>query len=400
MGESDFNKEITKQLSTKDVFDICVKEGLIEKGKKQSKEPEVKKLGENKGLCSNVFNVKIFYDDDKVCSIVAKIPTTENFEPSKDLSKEELEKERNEKAEKIRQLHQNELEFYRLFKKHKDGSLKIPHFIDGSEMTDDKEGFILTEDFSSDDDKEQNDDEEHEGFEDLNDEQIKQAICEVTKLQALGYKFPEARNLGKLDVAMNDLTEIHHDVLDKFADLDLDFFDDRKLKLLKENAEMDIFEKNVCSNKAAGLPEVLSHNDFWTKNVMFSPKTGELQRIIDWQTVRFASLTHDLAALLSLELSGQHRREHEKSYVEYYLQQVKHYLDKYEVEDDHGLRKAKIEDVMKAYNISLKIAIFGLIFTLMESEKTKKSKEAAQNSELVNRIKYLFEDLYSDMDKK
>lgn len=36
MGESDFNKEITKQLSTKDVFDICVKEGLIEIGKKVS----------------------------------------------------------------------------------------------------------------------------------------------------------------------------------------------------------------------------------------------------------------------------------------------------------------------------------------------------------------------------
>uniref|UniRef100_A0A914Y875 CHK kinase-like domain-containing protein n=1 Tax=Panagrolaimus superbus TaxID=310955 RepID=A0A914Y875_9BILA len=353
----------------------------------------------NKGLCSNVFNVKIFYGDDQVCSIVAKIPTTENFEPSKDLSKEEQEKERKEKAEKIRQLHQNELEFYRLFKKHKDGSLKIPHFIDGSEMTDDQEGYILTEDFSSDEDKEEDNDQEHEGFEDLNDEQIKQAICEVAKLQALGYKFPEAKNLGKLDAAMNDLTEIHHDVLDKFADLDLDFVNDKRIKLLKDKAEMDIFEENVCSNKKAGLPEVLSHNDFWTKNVMFSPKTKELQRIIDWQTVRFASLTHDLAALLSLELSGDHRRKNEKSYVEYYLKQVQHYLDKYEVEDDHGLRKAKIDDVLKAYNGSLRIAIYGLIFTLMESEKTKESKEAAQGSELVNRIKYLYEDLYSDMEK-
>lgn len=89
------------------------------------------------------------------------------------MSKEEQEKERKEKAEKIRQLHQNELEFYRLFKKHKDGSLKIPHFIDGSEMTDDQDGFILTEDFSSDEDKEEADDEEHEGFEDLSDDQVR-----------------------------------------------------------------------------------------------------------------------------------------------------------------------------------------------------------------------------------
>jgi len=399
MGEGEFDKKISEQLSTKKVFDICVKEGRIDKGKKQTKEPEVNQLGENKGLCSIVYNIKFFLEGDDVYSVVAKIPTTKNFEPSKDLPKDEQEKERKEKAEKIRQLHKNELEFYRLFKKYKDGNLKIPHFIEGEEFTDEQEGFILTVDFASDDDKQDDNDQEHEGFEDLSDAQIKQAIVEVAKLQALGFKFPEARNLGELDVAMNDLTQIHHEVLDKFYDLGIEFMNDKKLKLLKEECEPEIFEENVCSNKKVGLPEVLSHNDFWTKNVMFSGKTGDLQRIIDWQTVRFASLTHDMAALLSLELSGDHRRELQKQYIEYYLEQVKHFLDKYEVKDDCGLRNAKIEDVMKAYKDSLKIAIYGLIFTLMESEKTKESKEAARESELVNRIQYLFEDLYPHMDK-
>ena len=148
---------------------------------------------------------------------------------------------------------------------------------------------------------------------------------------------------------------------------------------------------------SVGLPEVLSHNDFWTKNIMFSPKTKELQRIIDWQTARFASLTHDLAAILSLELGGDERRKLENSYVEYYVEQVKHFLDKYEVEDDQGLRKIKIEDVMKAYKGSQKIAIYGVIFTLMESEKQKESKEAAKESDLVKRIQFLFEDLYPDV---
>ena len=138
----------------------------------------------------------------------------------------------------------------------------------------------------------------------------------------------------------------------------------------------------------------MCHNDFWTKNIIFSPSNGKLLSIIDWQTARFASPTHDLAALLALELPGEKRRREQRDFIEFYLDQLRHYLDHFEVKNDEGLRKTKSDDLMPVYKESLKVAIYGVIFTLTKYDEQFEGNDAAKESPLVERVHLLLEDLY------
>jgi hypothetical protein len=402
MKDSEDNTQITENLSVEDIFDICVKEGCTFGGEALTKDKvikpaEVRLLGKNRGLCSIVYSIKFFLAD-KTCSLVTKIPTVQHLAPSEDekISDEERDRKTQETFEMVSQLHANELLFYSYFKNGRIQGLKIPAFVFGKEMTEKQEGLILMEDFSADEEiKTRKEDETYEGLQYLNDQQIKEAIVEIAKLQAIGFIMPNGKEkLGKLDVVQKDLTSVHEETLREFAKLKLPFATESRMKELKEQCQRSVFEKNCQSNVKVNLPSVLCHNDFWTKNVIYSPSNGSLLSIIDWQTVRYASPTHDIAALLALELEGEKRREYQKLYLEFYLHQLKESLDHYGVKDDGGLRDANIDDLMIAYKDSLKVAIYGVIFTLVNFDKQLEGHAEARESPLVDRVHYLLDDLY------
>ena len=93
-------------------------------------------------------------------------------------------------------------------------------------------------------------------------------------------------------------------------------------------------------------------------------------------------------------MEGEKRREFQQLYLEFYHNQLKQFLDHYGVKDDGGLREAKIDDLMIAYKDSLRVSVFGVIFTLVNYDKQLEGHQEARESPLVERVHCLLEDLY------
>uniref|UniRef100_A0AC35GM19 CHK kinase-like domain-containing protein n=1 Tax=Panagrolaimus sp. PS1159 TaxID=55785 RepID=A0AC35GM19_9BILA len=140
------------------------------------------------------------------------------------------------------------------------------------------------------------------------------------------------------------------------------------------------------------LPVVLSHDDFWAGNLLFSDD-GKLITILDWQISRFTSPTQDFAALLALSLSSDCRRKNEMKYLEFYFETLKHYLNEFNVENDKGYRNLNFENLKKVYKISLKIAIFRVIITWQNYDSFNPGEKEGSETPLQNLIRCLIEDL-------
>uniref|UniRef100_A0A914ZHT7 Uncharacterized protein n=2 Tax=Panagrolaimus superbus TaxID=310955 RepID=A0A914ZHT7_9BILA len=180
------------------------------------------------------------------------IPTVQHLAPSEDekITDEERTRKTQETFDMVSQLHANELIFYSYFKNQRIQGLKIPAFVFGREMTEDQEGLILMEDFSAEEIKTRKEDETYEGLQYLNDQQIKEAIVEIAKLQAIGFIMPNAKEkLGKLDIVQKDLTSVHEETLREFAKLKLPFATKSRMNELKEHCQRNVFEKMCQSNE-------------------------------------------------------------------------------------------------------------------------------------------------------
>uniref|UniRef100_A0AC34FA73 CHK kinase-like domain-containing protein n=1 Tax=Panagrolaimus sp. ES5 TaxID=591445 RepID=A0AC34FA73_9BILA len=384
------SNKITPNLSLDEVLEICSKNGNVFGGtaitvSELKSEPVINLISAGKGFCSYVYQIKLSTDKNDY-SFVAKIPSTRNYEPSPDLPPDEQVQQKEIRIKMISELHSNEIKFYELCRTHHFGSLKIPKYYFGREMSENQEGLILMEDLSQ---KCQTS--LFKGLQFLNVQQIKESIVEIAKLQAWGFTVSEAETtLGKLDTFKSVLNFYFNQSLEKLNEQGYPWFTVERLEKLKKAATFEEFNNGCMGNFM--LPLVLSHDDFWAGNLLFADD-GTLLTILDWQISRFTSPTQDFAALLALGLPSEQRRKCEMKYLQFYYDTLKHYLDEFNVQDDKGYRNLNFEDLKKVYRISLKISIFRVIITWQNYDTLNPALNGNCEPPLQNLIRCLLEDL-------
>uniref|UniRef100_A0AC35GXQ9 Uncharacterized protein n=1 Tax=Panagrolaimus sp. PS1159 TaxID=55785 RepID=A0AC35GXQ9_9BILA len=87
------------------------------------------------------------------------------------------------------------------------------------------------------------------GLQFLNDEQIKESIIEIAKLQAWGFTVPEAeKTLGKLDTFKNAFNYFFNQSLGKLAEKEYSWLTKERLKKLKNAAKNEVFNNGCMGN--------------------------------------------------------------------------------------------------------------------------------------------------------
>uniref|UniRef100_A0AC34QPN2 CHK kinase-like domain-containing protein n=1 Tax=Panagrolaimus sp. JU765 TaxID=591449 RepID=A0AC34QPN2_9BILA len=324
--------------------------------------PKTKILSAGRGYASHVYKIDFEAEDGK-CSVVAKIP-------SSSVATDEL--------------HTNEIAFFEMMKlipESKD--MKMPKYFYG--QTNPESSFILMEDLTT-----KAEHSEFCGYFFLNDDQVKECILEICKLQALTFKAENVdEKIGKLStlrkifLAFMDqtlktvksmnlpfLTEERLEKLEKASkrtaeekanSMNLPFLTEERLEKLEKASKRTAEEKaNVATN--LNYPLVLIHDDFWAGNLLFC-NDGRLCSVIDWQLASMGCFAEDLAALLGMALNGKTRRAKEDQFLEFYHSELVKLLPKGHPEAEKLINMSK-KDLRAAYNECQKSAIFRVMMTM------------------------------------
>uniref|UniRef100_A0A914NN66 CHK kinase-like domain-containing protein n=1 Tax=Meloidogyne incognita TaxID=6306 RepID=A0A914NN66_MELIC len=194
--------------------------------------------------------------------------------------------------------------------------LALPHFLKDKELakilpklyalrrSPDKiqieKGFVLIEDMS------------YKGispniYEGLNNEQIKSAILQLSKLHASSMLLP-SEIIKKFNLQhYGDIRGLEEDILNRVLNIGSSYFLCHQkilLAFLKKHNKLktDLHIKY-------GIPPVLCHGDFWANNLFFSNKNEKLSAILDWQTPHANTGLNDILRLIFTGVNSQLRKE-------------------------------------------------------------------------------------------
>uniref|UniRef100_A0AC34QNX0 CHK kinase-like domain-containing protein n=1 Tax=Panagrolaimus sp. JU765 TaxID=591449 RepID=A0AC34QNX0_9BILA len=296
--------------------------------------PKTKILSAGRGYASHVYKIDFEAEDGK-CSVVAKIP-------SSSVATDEL--------------HTNEIAFFEMMKlipESKD--MKMPKYFYG--QTNPESSFILMEDLTT-----KAEHSEFCGYFFLNDDQVKECILEICKLQALTFKAENVdEKIGKLSTLRKIFLAFMDQTLKTVKSMNLPFLTEERLEKLEKASKRTAEEKaNVATN--LNYPLVLIHDDFWAGNLLFC-NDGRLCSVIDWQLASMGCFAEDLAALLGMALNGKTRRAKEDQFLEFYHSELVKLLPKGHPEAEKLINMSK-KDLRAAYNECQKSAIFRVMMTM------------------------------------
>ncbi|CAI5445533.1 unnamed protein product [Caenorhabditis angaria] len=112
-----------------------------------------------------------------------------------------------------------------------------------------------------------------------------------------------------INMLYNDTLDLENIVPDQFAG---------KIQSIKHIFNTDSVRIAQESDKLQNMPEVLSHNDLNSSNILWNTENGKIAGFIDFQHLARGSIVFDIIRLLTLGLSVEKRRENTIRYLQFY----------------------------------------------------------------------------------
>ncbi|CAJ0601783.1 unnamed protein product [Cylicocyclus nassatus] len=212
--------------------------------------------------------------------------------------------------ESARNLHNREVDVYRIFSRFDNSLSKMPHlyFTQNFTKENDVKGFIGMEFV--------------EGvvtrniFHNVRPEELSEAVRALAYLEA---KSLELSDDEKQKVASNPIPIIYPDMIhatavsNMFQDMYAAAPELEPAGKLLETMTADIVDLELTStlNKELGMQDVFVHGDLWSANLMWT-SAGDglrLSRIVDYQVTHFGCAAEDLVRVFISTMSGKDRRE-------------------------------------------------------------------------------------------
>ncbi|VDL78797.1 unnamed protein product [Nippostrongylus brasiliensis] len=230
--------------------------------------------------------------------------------------------------EKVHNLHNREVNCYRIFSRFDLSKSKMPklYFAECFSPTNKVKGFIGMEYVEN--------TELRHIFHNVSVDEICDALKALAYLQAVSLQLNDEE---KEKVASNPMASVCGPLLppDAVEKMLLDFgsrseaFKKSCEELSKMSKDLSNFDLPYTLNRDLGMKDVMVHGDLWSANLMWTrtPNGFKLSRIIDYQLSHFGCTAEDMTRLLITTLSGKDRRENWEKLLEKFHGYLTEYCD-------------------------------------------------------------------------
>lgn len=372
---------------------------------------EVKNITES-AFMSSIYKVKLNWKTNKNAprSVVLKVPGPhtelwENFLGGNEAEKDEAsgtdpgmgnEAEKDETSgtdlgvsEFLEIAHSREIEFYKMFSAYKP-KLKLPKFYYGYKYSkSNRDGLIIMEDMT-------------QGstivkvLPGFNDVQILAVVDEIAKMQSISWKHPEWKQIvSQYSIELGFIREMKN-VMSNLKTIKPDPFERlvEKITPIFDHYENIQTRGDYDEESLTGIPPCVVHADLWAPNLLWTKDSegnpsNELAAIIDWQTVHPGNPCEDILRLISLNTSGEYRRNNTQRILKYYMERVEEYMN--------GKAPFTFDQLNSAYKNVLPFAALYLgfgapLYYTMDSVVGVGEQRERNREELLSRVELFFED--------